>query len=129
MDLLERGRSLGELGRSLRWTDVRAFLMNAPADSHTAAALDPEGNRLSRLVHHWASPQGQVLGAVHDSLESTLRTMSGMPIAEHGIVARSIRHLLDTAGEKEPVVKPSAPERRRKSPADIRAQIQKNASR
>lgn len=49
MDLLERGRSLSELGRTLRWTDIHALLLHLPPDSYmrkAVARLGPESGEI-----------------------------------------------------------------------------------
>lgn len=43
MDLVERGRSLSELGRTLRWTDLAAVLVHLPPDSHMRKAVSRLG--------------------------------------------------------------------------------------
>lgn len=49
MDLIERGRSLSELGRTLRWTDIHALLLHLPPDSYmrkAVARLGPESGEI-----------------------------------------------------------------------------------
>lgn len=42
MDLFERGRSLGELGRTLRWSDLLAVIRHLPDNAHFRQALAKE---------------------------------------------------------------------------------------
>ncbi|WP_257202290.1 hypothetical protein [Corynebacterium cystitidis] len=123
MDLLERGRSLGELGRSLRWTDMRAFLAHLPVDSHTAEAMDPEGIRDRRIIAELLTPRTQFVAAVHDSLESAVLGLAGAR-AESGIIKRIAKHIMQGEGPKAAEeAKPSPEKRRGKSATEIRALV------
>ncbi|WP_257160408.1 hypothetical protein [Corynebacterium cystitidis] len=127
MDLLERGRSLGELGRSLRWTDMRAFLAHLPVDSHTAEAMDPEGIRDRRIIAELLTPRTQFVAAVHDSLESAVLGLAGAR-AESGIIKRIAHGILSNGPEvQQDNATPSGRglhnRRAEKSAAEIRALV------
>lgn len=51
MDLIERGRSLSEMGRTLRWSDLSAILIHLPPDSHmrkVVSRLGPESGEIQQ---------------------------------------------------------------------------------
>lgn len=75
MDLLERGRSLSELGKTLRWSDVEAMLLHLPATSHVRRKLSPDAARAAE----WTTPTAQLLGALYDHAERTDWERRGIP--------------------------------------------------
>lgn len=134
MDLLERGRSLAELGKTMRWTDIRAFLLYAPPTSNYRRAVDPEEARREEYQLALMEPTNRLLGDVVDQLQWLRR---GVP-DDHGVIFRMLAQVYDinpdelfkgaveshqTGDEGGPV-----PQKRQKSAAEIRAQL-KAASR
>lgn len=75
MDLLERGRSLSELGKTLRWTDIEALLLHLPSTSHVRRKIAPEAARAAE----WTTPTAQLLGAIYDHVERTELERRGVP--------------------------------------------------
>lgn len=135
MDLLERGRSLAELGTTMRWTDIRAFLLHAPPTSYYRRQVDPAAARREEYQLALMNPTNRLLGELFDQLQ-WLR--QGVP-DEHGVIFRLLARAYDVdpdelakeaskavgGGGDEGVEEPV---RRQKSAAEIRAQL-KAASR
>lgn len=65
MDLLERGRSLSELGRTLTWSDMWALIRSLPERSYTYRLLHPQ--QAEKAL--WNDPQVLMLGAIFDLIE------------------------------------------------------------
>lgn len=132
MDLLERGRSLAELGTTMRWTDLRAFLLHAPPTSYYRRQTDPSTARREEYQLALMDPTNRLLGEVFDQLQ-WLR--QGVP-DEHGIVFRLLARAYDVDPDKlakeaaagssggggEEPVRP-APQKRKRTAAEIRAQL------
>lgn len=87
MDLLDRGRSLSELGGALRWSDVHAMLLHLPAGSHVRRLVAPE------VVHveQWTTPEVILLGALFDANEAEVLARAGEDRPERGIVSRMLQ--------------------------------------
>lgn len=129
MDLLERGRSLSELGRDMRWTDLRAFLLYAPPTSYYRRQVDPSAARREEYQLSLMSPTNRLLGEVFDQVQ-WLR--QGGP-DEHGIIFRMLAAAYDV--DPDELAKEAAkargegdsvgekPVRKQKTAADIRAQL------
>lgn len=82
---MERGRSLSELGRRLRWTDVRAFMMCLPSTSYFREQQNPK----AALHARWSTPEVQLLGLLVDAAE--LSRLGGQDVQEYqGIIARTL---------------------------------------
>lgn len=131
MDLFERGRSLSELGKTMRWTDLTAFLLHAPPTSYYRRAVDPEGARREEYQDMLTQPSTKFLGDIYDQVEA-LRTGVLDP---HGIVVRTLAKLYDielhelaeltasNQGEGGAEGAAPAPVKRAKTAAEIRAQV------
>lgn len=132
MDLLERGRSLAELAKTMRWTDLRAFLIHSPPTSYYRRQVDPSTARREEYQLALMDPTNRLLGEVFDQLQWIRQ---GVP-DEHGIVFRLLARAYDVDPDKlareaaagssggrgeEPVR--SAPQKRKKTAAEIRAQL------
>lgn len=129
MDLLERGRSLAELGTTMRWTDLRAFLLHAPPTSYYRRQTDPSTARREEYQLALMNPTNRLLGELFDQLQ-WLR--QGVP-DEHGVIFRLLARAYDvdpdelakeaakTRGEGDSVGE--KPVRKEKTAADIRAQL------
>lgn len=129
MDLLERGRSLAELGTTMRWTDIRAFLLHAPPTSYYRRQVDPAAARREEYQLALMNPTNRLLGELFDQLQ-WLR--QGVP-DEHGVIFRLLARAYDvdpdelakeaakTRGEGDSVGE--KPVRKEKTAADIRAQL------
>lgn len=89
MDLLERGRSLSELGRTLRWSDLKAMLIHLPDTAHVRRVLAPEAARLAE----WMTPTNILLGALYDAWEVDALIRKGVPdeqLPTRGVLDRII---------------------------------------
>lgn len=132
MDLFERGRSLAELGKSMRWTDLRAFLLHAPPTSYYRRQADPAAARREEYQLELMNPTNRLLGEVFDQLQ-WLR--QGAP-DEHGVIFRLLARAYDVdpdelareaaggvRGEKTGESKHLAPQKQQRSSEEIRAQL------
>ena len=132
MDLLERGRSLAELGTTMRWTDIRAFLLHAPPTSYYRRQVDPATARREEYQLALMDPTNRLLGEVFDQLQ-WLR--QGAP-DEHGVIFRLLARAYDVdpdelareaaggvRGEGTGESMRPAPQKRQRSSEEIRAQL------
>ena len=118
---MERGRSLSELGRSMTWSDLRAFILHLPVTSHFWRKEEPERARQSAWVESLAAPHTIVLCQLYDLLETDLLLRAGQQPSEVGIVQRlagRVQGEVRQSGVREPGEK-----KRRRSAAEIRAQL------
>lgn len=110
MDLLDRGRSLSELGRTLRWTDLNALLIHLPATSHVHRVLSPDRAQLEARLEEWTSPEVVLLGALIDAQEAEILARAGEKPPAQGVVARMLQKIAGTnprpSGETAVVKKP-----------------------
>lgn len=123
MDLLERGRSLSELGRTLRWTDIEAMLLHLPATSHVSRALSPEAAREAARIEGWTSPTVSMLGLFFDAWERNELLRRGVPaekLPEQGVISRILSPEEAEKKSSEAAVKPVRPKR---SAAEIRQMV------
>lgn len=126
---MERGRSLSELGRGLRWSDLRAFIAYLPASSHFRREEEPEKARMLDWIEGLATPQAALLGELVDLVEADVFLRAGQkPPDSRSIVQRLAERV--TVGEKKSASVQSAPEKAprtvrkpRKSPEQVRAQL------
>lgn len=118
MDLLERGRSLDELGRTLSWSDIAALVQFSSASSHFWAVENPEQARALRWLEGLSSPEATLLGELYDMTEAGKYLQAGQDPPETGIIARLSKRALDAAGATQQAEKPAR--RRAKSAAKIR---------
>lgn len=130
---MERGRSLSELGRGLRWSDLRAFIAYLPASSHFRREEEPEKARMLDWIEGLATPQAALLGELVDLVEADVFLRAGQkPPDSRSIVQRLAERV--TVGEKKSAPVQSAPEKARtvrkprKSPEQVRAQLGLNKS-
>lgn len=77
VDLLNIGRSLSELGRSLRWTDLRAFLGSLGVESNFWAAVAPEVTARARRRAELMKIDNQLLMMVYDAVWDTAYASAG----------------------------------------------------
>ena len=129
MDLLERGRLLSELGRSMRWTDLIAFLRYAPPTSNYRRVIDPDGARREEYQIALMEPTSRILGELFDQVQ-WLR--QGVP-DEHGIIFRLLARAYDVdpdelareigRGREGDAGEVAPQQKKRKTAAEIRAQI------
>lgn len=112
-----------QLGVTYTWADLRSVILHLPLNSHFRRVLNPQRARLE----DWMTPQVQMLGAIHDSLQNTLLVLNHVPVEklpEKGLLSGVLAQLegkqeSDTQGEK-----PQEKRRRRKrSAAEIRAAV------
>lgn len=118
---MERGRSLSELGRSMTWSDLRAFILHLPVTSHFWRKEEPERARQSAWAESLAAPHTIVLGLLYDMVETDLLLRAGQQPSELGIVQRlagRVQGEVRQSGVREPGEK-----KRRRSAAEIRAQL------
>lgn len=120
MDLLERGRSLSELGRTLRWSDVKAMLLHLPATSHSRRLLAPEAARAAE----WTTPLMLLLGQMYDAWEIDALLRRGVEesrLPARGVIARALGA---GASDEAREVESTAPQpRRAPSASEIRARV------
>lgn len=119
MDLLERGRSLDELGRTLSWTDIAALLQFSSMSSHFWAAENPEQARAVRWLEGLSTPEATLLGELYDMTEAGKYLQAGENPPDKGIISRLSQRALD-------VLAPAAEEparKRAKSAAEIRKMV------
>lgn len=118
MDLLERGRSLDELGRTLSWSDIAALVQFSPTSSHFWAAENPEQARALRWLEGLSSPEATLLGELYDMTEAGKCLQAGQDPPETGIIARLSKRALDAAGATQQAERPART--RAKSASEIR---------
>ena len=121
---MERGRSLSELGRTMTWSDLRAFVEHLPMTSHFWRKEEPEQAKLIAWVEGLATPHVAVVGELYDLVERhVFPTVGAEPILQR-MQQRALDSLRQKAGEAKPA-EPAKPVRRRKSAAEIRAQLER----
>lgn len=126
MDLLERGRTLHELGRTMTWSDIAAFLRYAPPSSHFWEAENPDQARQVRWLQDLSTPVTTILGTIADVLEADQCLRVGQQPPERGIVARLAAEALGGVSEEHtpPREETKKPQR---SAAEIRALVNARA--
>lgn len=118
MDLLEHGRSLDELGRSMSWVDIAAMVQFSSTSSHFWAAENPEQARATRWLEELSTPQSTLLGELYDLVVADQYLRAGHEPPDKGIISRLAKRVLDAAGERPTVEKPAR--KRAKSATEIR---------
>lgn len=118
---MERGRSLSELGRSMTWSDLRAFITHLPPTAHYWRMEEPDRAMQSAWAEALSTPQTILLGQLFDLLETDILLRAGQQPSETGIITR----LANRTRGRKPVAKPAVGEKRRRSAADIRAQLKR----
>ncbi|GAA1471122.1 hypothetical protein GCM10009604_04360 [Corynebacterium aurimucosum] len=112
-----------QLGITYTWADLRGVIMHLPLTSNFRRTLHPERARLET----WMTPQVQMLGAVHDSLQNTLLLLNHVPVEnlpEQGLLSGVLTQLKDTEGKEKAAEKQKEKRRgRKKSAAEIRAAV------
>ncbi|WP_408930755.1 hypothetical protein ACKFR8_05065 [Corynebacterium axilliensis] len=112
-----------QLGVTYTWADLRSVIMHLPLTSNFRRALNPERARLET----WMTPQVQMLGAVHDSLQNTLLLLNHVPaenLPEKGLLSGVLSQLEGEGGEEKTAEEPKEKRRgRKKSAAEIRAAV------
>lgn len=128
---MERGRSLSELGRSMTWSDLRAFIYYLPASSHFRRKEDPEEASKIAWIEGLATPQSTLLGELYDLLETHLLVSAGQQRHLDPIVKRLAQNAMDSRqveqGNKAQIEQPAAqrPKMRQRTAAEIRSQIKR----
>lgn len=125
MDLLERGRSLNELGRSMSWADIAAMVQFSSTSSHFWAAENPEQARAVRWLEGLSSPEATLLGELYDMTEAGKYLQAGKDPPGTGIIARLSKRALDAAGATQQAEKPTR--KRAKSAAEIRGLVERRS--
>nr|DAJ61529.1 MAG TPA: hypothetical protein [Caudoviricetes sp.] len=119
---MERGRSLSELGRSMRWSDLRAFIGFLPASSHFRREEEPEQARALAWLEGLSTPQAALLGDLVDLIEADMLLRAGQNPPDRTAIQRLAQRA--TAGEKQRAQVESKPKgKKRKTPEEIRAQL------
>lgn len=118
---MERGRSLSELGRSMRWSDLRAFIGFLPASSHFRREEEPEQARALAWVEGLSTPQAALLGDLVDLIEADMLLRAGQKPPDRTAIQRLAQRA--TAGEKHAQVESKPKGKKRKTPEEIRAQL------
>lgn len=93
MDLLDRGRSLSELGRTLRWSDLNALIIHLPATSHMHQVLDPVHAQEIARIEQWTAPEVIILGAIFDTHEAQIFARAQEEAPKQGIVSRMLQKI------------------------------------
>lgn len=115
---------MGELGRTMRWSDLRAFVNHLPATSHFWRAEEPEEAARLAWVEGLATPQSLLLGELYDLVDWYIMARAGQQPNEP-IVQRMSQRVMGERS-RETGGKDAAPARRpRKSAAEIRAQLER----
>lgn len=134
-DLIERGRSLHELGHTFTWSDLRAFIAFLPPTSHFRREEDPEQARRVEWAQRLSDPQIILLGDLFDLMQADMFIRAGESPPGQTSRQRLFEQLVSQdhsrGGRESHSSQQSHQEaspRPRKTPADIRAQI-KNAER
>lgn len=125
---MERGRSLSELGSTLRWSDLAAFVRFLPASSHFRSVEEPDLARRLSWLEGLADPQVILVGELYDLVEAALYGRAGQdPPAERIVQRLGQRALVESSvaspAESAESVAEEQPARRGKSSAEIRAQL------
>lgn len=122
MDLLERGRSIREVGRALSWFDVKTLFLHLPHNSHTRRLLSPD----TVLDGELASTQSQLMGEVVDALTTLIAVTKGASPEVLNSLPKAIDMWRGVAepGKKEPE-HPAEEPPKVMTPADIRAEVQR----
>lgn len=118
---MERGRSLSELGRSMRWSDLRAFIGFLPASSHFRREEEPEQARALAWLEGLSTPQAALLGDLVDLIEADMLLRAGQKPPDRTAIQRLAQRA--TAGEKHAQVESNPKGKKRKTPEEIRAQL------
>ncbi len=71
------GRSLSELGRTLRWTDLRAFMGTLGVESHFWKKIAPEASAKAARKAEFLRVENQLLTMVHDAIWDVAYAGSG----------------------------------------------------
>lgn len=122
---MERGRSLSELGRSMTWSDLRAFIRYLPADSHFRREEEPEETFKVAWLEQLATPQMAVLGEMFDLMQVDLLARAGQePTVQKILSQLAARVIAPAEGEDRPAVEPKRT-RKGKTAAEIRAQVER----
>lgn len=112
-----------QLGVSYTWADLRSVIVHLPFTSHFRRILNPERARLEE----WMTPEVQMLGAIHDSLQNTLLLLNHVPVEklpDKGFLSGVLDQLGNKQDANTPVDKPREKRRgRKKSAAEIRAAV------
>lgn len=122
------GRSLDELGHTLGWADIIAFLAHAPATSHVWQAEHPEQARQLQWLEELSSPQSTLLGEIAGQLEAWRYASVGAMPPEKSIIARLASRVIETTPKTEPAqqpAKPKAPKAQQRTASEIRALVTK----
>lgn len=85
------GRSLSELGTTLRWSDLNAFLIHLPSTSHTRAQLAPDLTEETLRLEQWTRPEMLLLGIFYDAWERNellRRAVEPEELPTKGIISR-----------------------------------------
>lgn len=119
---MERGRSLSELGRSMRWSDLRAFIGFLPASSHFRCEEEPEQARALAWLEGLSTPQAALLGDLVDLIEADILLRAGQNPSDRTAIQRLAQRA--TAGKNQHAQVESKPKgKKRKTPDEIRAQL------
>lgn len=86
MDLLDRGRTLRELGATLTWWDIKTLLIHLPPDSHTMRLLHPDVYRQWDIL----KTENQITAAIRDAILTT----AGIPVGDAEAVKPLLTSLL-----------------------------------
>lgn len=86
------GRSLSELGRTLRWTDLRAFMGTLGVESHFWRKIAPEATAKAARKADFLRVENQLLTMVHDAIWDVAYASSG---SDHR-PPRLLAHLLES---------------------------------
>lgn len=97
---MERGRSLSELGRTLTWVDLRAFVKYLPPSSHFRQAEHPDLARQLHWAQRLAEPDVVLLGDIYDLLEAQMYLRAGQSPPETTSLQRFAQRLM-TAGQDQ----------------------------
>lgn len=112
----------------MRWTDMRAFLRHLPPTSHTLRAVKPEVARREERIAELTSPMVEIIGGIFDHVELQVFHSIGQTPPPGGVVKRLVqRELGDLV--PAPVEESKPPARRKRTTAEIRAQIAANENR
>lgn len=76
-DLMMVGRSLSELGRGLRWTDLRAFISVLGVESNFWKRTSPEGAAKAAKQKEVLSIHNQLLTMIHDAVWDVAYAQAG----------------------------------------------------
>lgn len=123
---MERGRSLSELGYSLRWTDIRALIKTLPAGSHFRREINPQ----AALAAEWSTPQVQLLGALYEQQIDHLFLQAGQePPQRVSFINSRLMAAADALVGDDVADVVQQPEKREASPDEIRARVNELATR